>query len=230
MYKHVILDANVFIHGVDLSALRSLSEHHWSVDAALSEVRDARARAALSVLPFELSSRAPSDASVEAVRAFAAATGDLRALSRADLLLLALAHQLEAECNGAAFLRSTPPKAVTLADAPLSVREAAAAAAAAAAEATAAAAAAVVEGGAGKAAAGSEAGGGGGGGGAAAEGGAAPDGEAVGALAGWGGGEDDEGEWVGPASPDDDALLSVAGEVGEGSGAGGSAEGGGGGG
>ena len=103
MYQHLVLDANVFIMGADLAPIRALSAHHWSVDAALAEVRDPRARAALAAAPFELCARAPSEASIEAVRAFAAATGDLRALSRADLLLLALAHQLELECNGAAF-------------------------------------------------------------------------------------------------------------------------------
>ena len=50
MFQHVVLDANVFIMGADLAPIRALSRHHHSVAPALSEVRDPRARAALTHL------------------------------------------------------------------------------------------------------------------------------------------------------------------------------------
>jgi RNA-binding protein NOB1 len=119
-YASVVLDANAFITG-SASSLRSLATAHYTTSAVVSEIRDARARALLSTLPFELKTRMPAEEDVNAVRLFAGATGDLRALSRTDVTLLALARTLEREANGMVYLRTEPPKNVTIADAPRAV-------------------------------------------------------------------------------------------------------------
>ena len=51
----------------------------------LAEVRDARSRAALGALPFELRAREPPPRACAAVAAYARATGDYRALSLTDV-------------------------------------------------------------------------------------------------------------------------------------------------
>lgn len=111
-FEAVVLDANALITSGPTS-LAGLSAHYVTVSEALAEVRDARARQTLSLLPFTIVTRIPSERSIEAVRAFARKTGDLARLSRTDLLLLALTHQLEVEANGEKFLRSEPPKLPT---------------------------------------------------------------------------------------------------------------------
>ena len=219
-FRHVVIDTNAFISG-DVSALRGRAEQHWAVSAVLTEALDARARAVLASLPFELKRRVPAEESIAAVRVFAAATGDLRALSRPDILLLALAHQLEREANGDTFLRAKPPTIVTAVDAPRgAARKLAAAANAESAgpcrfyqsdggcrngdacrfrhDSAVEKDAAVVGGGDASAPAA-----------AAAAPPAGGDGARVGGLAGWGEGEDDEGEWLGPVDPSDAAVVST---------------------
>jgi RNA-binding protein NOB1 len=109
-FRHLVVDANAIITG---STLAGLADRYWTTAEVLAEVRDRRARELLAALPIKLETRLPSEASVEAVRAFAAKTGDLRALSRTDVMLLALTHQLEREANGGTYLRAAPPAAVT---------------------------------------------------------------------------------------------------------------------
>jgi len=185
MYEHIVLDANAFIASVP-SSLHSLSHHHWTVSGVLSEIKDPRARATLSALPFTLTPRAPSEENISAIRAFAGKTGDLRALSRTDITVLALARQLEVEVNGDRFLRVEPPKNTTLAGAPQGVLKHLKA----------------VEGPphlekVGETEKVGVEGFGGGG-------------VASGALAGWGEGDDDEGEWLGPTEPGDAPIVEIS--------------------
>ena len=111
-FDAVVVDANAIITSGPTS-LAGLARRYYTVSEALLEVRDARARQVLAMLPFEIVSRAPCESSIEAVRAFARKTGDLARLSRTDLLLLALTHQLEKEANGDTHLRSEPLKVPT---------------------------------------------------------------------------------------------------------------------
>lgn len=112
---HLVVDTNALISGVSLSGL---ADRFWTVDAVLGEVRDARARAVLDSLPFKLETRIPAESSVDAIKAFARKTGDIAKLSNTDILLLALAHQLEKEVNGDKFIRTEPPTVVTAAALP----------------------------------------------------------------------------------------------------------------
>jgi len=109
-YTHLIVDTNAIITG---TALYGLAENYWTVAEVLSEIRDEKARQTLAVLPYKLTTRSPDDESITAVRNFATKTGDIRALSKADILLLALTYQIEKEANGMAFIRSTPPNTTT---------------------------------------------------------------------------------------------------------------------
>ena len=68
--------------------------------------RQASARAALSAL--SITTRAPSEAAVRAVAAFAARTGDLHQLSTEDVRLIALTYTYEAELYGTDHLRTEP--------------------------------------------------------------------------------------------------------------------------
>lgn len=92
-YAHMVVDTNAIIAGAS-SALRGMAARYWTVSSVFDELRDAQSRAAVSMLPFKLETRVPSEAALEAVKAFAAKTGDLRTLSRPDLQLLALTYQV----------------------------------------------------------------------------------------------------------------------------------------
>ena len=193
-FSSVVLDANVFISG-SVASLHTLASSHFTTPSVLAEVRDSRALAALSTLSFEVRTRAPVDEDIAAVRDFAARTGDLRALSRTDVHLLALTRSLEREVNGSKFLRVVPPTVVTVAGAPRSVAETLLAARTA--DAGAAGAAEPSDGTATVSA----------------------DGSAhVGELRGWGDGSDDEGEWAGPADPSQPPIVGTA-DAGAGAGA-----------
>jgi len=107
-----VVDANALVGGrlPPGTGARALAGELRVVSTAevLAEVRDADSRAALAALPFDVEALAPAEASVAAVRAFAAKTGDLHALSRADVGLLALAPDLEARAHGTAHLAAEP--------------------------------------------------------------------------------------------------------------------------
>ena len=108
-FERLVLDANSIIASGSSGLAGSLAaDAYYSVQEALLEVRDAKARAVLEALPFPIETRLPSDASISAVREFARKTGDIARLSRTDLLLLALAYQLEREVNGGTFIRTEP--------------------------------------------------------------------------------------------------------------------------
>jgi hypothetical protein len=103
--KHVaVVDANAII--AMGTSIVSLGELLVTTEEVLAEIRDANARKAITQIPFVC--RAPSDASLRSVSAFARKTGDLHQLSLEDLRLLALAHTLEEKLHGTAHLRTAP--------------------------------------------------------------------------------------------------------------------------
>lgn len=110
-YTHLIVDTNAIITGI---ALYGLAENYWTVSEVLNEIRDEKARQTLSLLPYKLTTRTPNEESIQAIKDFATKTGDIRALSKADILLLALSYQIEKENNGIAFIRTEPPNTATL--------------------------------------------------------------------------------------------------------------------
>jgi RNA-binding protein NOB1 len=112
-FKHLVVDTNAVIAGTAAS-LRGLSEFFWTSPLALAEIRDERARSLFASLPYKIQTKVPSDECIDIVKAFATKTGDLRALSREDLHLLALTYQFEVESNGVggkapSYVRLDPP-------------------------------------------------------------------------------------------------------------------------
>ena len=93
-----------------VSTLVGQCEALVTVPSVIAEIRDAAARSRLetTLLPF-LTLRDPNPGSLRTVSGFARKTGDYEVLSRTDLLVLALAYEIECERNGGDWrLRKTP--------------------------------------------------------------------------------------------------------------------------
>lgn len=93
-----------------VSTLLGMSESLYTVPAVIEEIRDtvSRSRIETTLIPF-LNLRIPSPSSIKIISDFARRTGDLEALSKPDIQVLALAYQLECERNhGDWRLRSMP--------------------------------------------------------------------------------------------------------------------------
>ena len=107
----LILDTGPIIKNEPpISTLLAQSEALVTVPSVLSEIRDAATRTRIETMlkPF-LTFRSPSPNSVKVITDFARKTGDLEVLSRPDLLILALAYELECERNGGDWrLRGKP--------------------------------------------------------------------------------------------------------------------------
>eukprot|EP00904_Undaria_pinnatifida_P011144 jgi/Undpi1/715/HiC_scaffold_10.g04179.m1 len=104
---HLVIDSGAIIKGAGMT-LASAAENFWTIPEVVSEIRDKKARHHLESLPFELKLREPSDEAMKFVVGFARQTGDLRALSRVDLRVLALTYMLERQETGAKHLRTGP--------------------------------------------------------------------------------------------------------------------------
>ncbi|KAH8171032.1 nin one binding (NOB1) zn-ribbon like domain-containing protein [Sarocladium implicatum] len=92
------------------TVLREKAEKLYTIPSVISEIRDAatKSRVETTLLPF-LELRNPKPDSVAFVTGFARRTGDLGAISKTDLDLVALAYELECERNGGDWrLRKVP--------------------------------------------------------------------------------------------------------------------------
>jgi RNA-binding protein NOB1 len=107
----LVIDTGALIkNDPPISTLLASTERLITVPAIISEIKDAatRARVETTVKPF-LELRSPNPASVKVVTDFARKTGDLSVLSRPDLLICALAYEVECERNGGDWrLRRVP--------------------------------------------------------------------------------------------------------------------------
>ena len=101
MYAHLIIDTGAILAGEHLSLV---ADKYWTVDEVLLEIRDKHSRERLANLPFQLLTRAPSDAAIKTVAAVSRLSGNYWSLSKPDLLVLALAYMFEKEENGDQFL------------------------------------------------------------------------------------------------------------------------------
>ncbi|KAI8919841.1 Nin one binding Zn-ribbon like-domain-containing protein [Powellomyces hirtus] len=101
----LVVDSAPLIKG---SPLAHLATHFVTIPEVLREIRDARSRAGLTTLAFELETRIPSADALAAVVAFSKKTGDFGALSAVDLKVLALTYMLEKEARGVEHLRTEP--------------------------------------------------------------------------------------------------------------------------
>ncbi|KAK0385304.1 hypothetical protein NLU13_7780 [Sarocladium strictum] len=92
------------------TVLREKAEKLYTIPSVISEIRDpaTKSRVELTLLPF-LEIRNPKPESVAFVTGFARRTGDLAAISKTDLDLIALAYEIECERNGGDWrLRRVP--------------------------------------------------------------------------------------------------------------------------
>eukprot|EP00873_Tetraselmis_striata_P011824 jgi/Tetstr1/432088/TSEL_021559.t1 len=103
-----VVDANAIISGLRLPGG---VQRAVTIQDVMGEIRDKKSREWLQRLPYKLEIMDPSEDSIKAVTAFARMTGDLRNLSKPDIHLLALAHDLETRVYGDGHLRKEPQKA-----------------------------------------------------------------------------------------------------------------------
>ncbi|KAG8144272.1 hypothetical protein E2320_001357, partial [Naja naja] len=109
--EYLVADASAFLRG---APLQEIGRRVYTTREVLAEIRDRAARRRLAGLPFELLLRQPFPEHVRLVSEFSKQTGDFRSLSAADIQVLALTLQLEAEHGGGRPLRTEPRPQVQL--------------------------------------------------------------------------------------------------------------------
>uniref|UniRef100_J3SD17 RNA-binding protein NOB1 n=1 Tax=Crotalus adamanteus TaxID=8729 RepID=J3SD17_CROAD len=109
--EHLVADASALLRAGPLQERRTPG---YTTREVLAEIRDRAARRRLAGLPFQLLLRQPFPEHVRLVTEFSQQTGDFRSLSAADIQILALTLQLEAEHGGGRPLRTEPRPQVQL--------------------------------------------------------------------------------------------------------------------
>ncbi|NWH39592.1 NOB1 protein, partial [Chloropsis hardwickii] len=112
---HVVADTGAFLSA---APLQDIAEALYTVPEVLAEIRDRPARRRLAALPCELRIRRPRPELLRLVTEFSKKTGDYPSLSAADLQVLALTCQLQAEIDGPGCLRWEPQDKVRLSSTP----------------------------------------------------------------------------------------------------------------
>ncbi|XP_059569992.1 RNA-binding protein NOB1 isoform X2 [Alligator mississippiensis] len=103
--EHVVVDAGAFLRA---APLQDIGRRVYTVREVVGEIRDRAARRRLAALPVPLLFRQPRPEHVRLVTEFSKKTGDFPSLSPADLQVLALTYELQAETGGVAHLRAEP--------------------------------------------------------------------------------------------------------------------------
>lgn len=116
VYRCLVVDSGPIIKHTGLSALWKKANHFYTVPAVLKEIRDAKSREHLAMLPFDLIARQPSFESIHIVTEFAKKTGDYQSLSAVDIQVMALVYELEKEgcLDSIDHIRKTPKRIVGL--------------------------------------------------------------------------------------------------------------------
>ncbi|KAL7979665.1 hypothetical protein Chor_004823, partial [Crotalus horridus] len=109
--EHLVADASALLRA---APLQEIGKRVYTTREVLAEIRDRAARRRLAGLPFQLLLRQPFPEHVRLVTEFSQQTGDFRSLSAADIQILALTLQLEAEHGGGRPLRTEPRPQVQL--------------------------------------------------------------------------------------------------------------------
>ncbi|KAM3828611.1 RNA-binding protein NOB1 isoform 6-T6 [Vipera latastei] len=109
--EHLVADASALLRA---APLQEIGRRVYTTREVLAEIRDRAARRRLAGLPFQLLLRQPFPEHVRLVTEFSQQTGDFRSLSAADIQVLALTLQLEAEHGGGRPLRTEPRPQVQL--------------------------------------------------------------------------------------------------------------------
>ncbi|KAM6058127.1 RNA-binding protein NOB1 isoform 2-T2 [Chlamydotis macqueenii] len=112
---HVVADTGAFLSA---APLQDVAQNLYTVPEVLAEIRDRPTRRRLAALPCQLQLRRPRPELLRLVTDFAKKTGDYPSLSAADLQVLALACQLQAELDGPGCLRWEPRDKVRLSSTP----------------------------------------------------------------------------------------------------------------
>ncbi|XP_030138418.4 RNA-binding protein NOB1 [Taeniopygia guttata] len=112
---HVVADTGAFLSA---APLQDVADALYTVPEVLAEIRDRRARRRLSALPCELRVRRPRPDLLRLVTEFSKKTGDYPSLSAADLQVLALTCQLQAEIHGPGSVRWEPQDKVRVSSTP----------------------------------------------------------------------------------------------------------------
>ncbi len=76
-FCNMVIDAGPLINGT-AGGLINMADKFFTTPAVVAEVRDSKARRALETLPYDLSIKDPPPEAINAVIAFARASGDLR--------------------------------------------------------------------------------------------------------------------------------------------------------
>jgi RNA-binding protein NOB1 len=102
-WEDIVLDTSAFIQG-EIEPLRRLSKRLWTLPQVLQEVKDKKAKQSasfgLDVIPEGIKQAQPSKESIDFVINFARKTGDVQALSKTDILVLALTHEIRQRNEG----------------------------------------------------------------------------------------------------------------------------------
>ncbi|NXQ32809.1 NOB1 protein, partial [Alaudala cheleensis] len=112
---HVVADTGAFLSA---APLQDIADALYTVPEVLAEIRDRPTRRRLAALPCELRVRRPPSELLRLVTEFSKKTGDYPSLSAADLQVLALTCQLQAEIDGPGCLRWEPQDKVRLSSTP----------------------------------------------------------------------------------------------------------------
>ncbi|XP_059713600.1 RNA-binding protein NOB1 [Haemorhous mexicanus] len=112
---HVVADTGAFLSA---APLQDIADALYTVPEVLAEIRDRPARRRLAALPCELRVRRPRPELLRIVTEFSKKTGDYPSLSAADLQVLALTCQLQAEIDGPGGVRWEPQDKVRLSSTP----------------------------------------------------------------------------------------------------------------
>ncbi|XP_064242600.1 RNA-binding protein NOB1 [Passer domesticus] len=112
---HVVADTGAFLSA---APLQDIAEALYTVPEVLAEIRDRPARRRLAALPCELRLRRPRPELLRLVTEFSKKTGDYPSLSAADLQVLALTCQLQADIDGPGGVRWEPQDKVRLSSTP----------------------------------------------------------------------------------------------------------------
>ncbi len=76
-FCNMVIDAGPLINGT-AGGFMNMADKFFTTPAVVAEVRDSKARRALETLPYDLIVKAPPPEAINAVIAFARASGDLR--------------------------------------------------------------------------------------------------------------------------------------------------------
>ncbi|NWZ70145.1 NOB1 protein, partial [Acrocephalus arundinaceus] len=112
---HVVADTGAFLSA---APLQDIADALYTVPEVLAEIRDRPTRRRLAALPCELRVRRPRPELLRLVTEFSKKTGDYPSLSAADLQVLALTCELQADIDGPGCLRWEPQDKVRLSSTP----------------------------------------------------------------------------------------------------------------